>query len=157
MHPIFNLPTGKLLGRRHLDDFYRYVARNLDDSSSQEQQDEVMDDFDPYYAYDDGIKQHPWYSHTMLIVLAVLLLIVFGYAAFQLYFRSKECKDDCDRASAVCSVQDEHEEVPGDYDITTPQVQMTGMDTSSRRHANNNHYVNMTDDGKVPVTRGVPA
>lgn len=50
---------------------------------------------DDYYSFaDDTIKQHPWYSGTMLILLVALLLIIAGYAAHQLLYAARKCHEE---------------------------------------------------------------
>jgi hypothetical protein len=41
---------------------------------------------DPYYDFADEVKQHPWYSHTMIIILVALLALTLGYGVYQVHY-----------------------------------------------------------------------
>jgi hypothetical protein len=49
---------------------------------------------DDYYSYDnEAPRQHPWYSHIMLLILALLLIVSIGYGLYQVYYSAKTCAD----------------------------------------------------------------
>jgi len=111
-----------------------------------------------YYAFEDTIKQHPWYSHTMLIVLAALVLISIGYGLYQIYFRTKEdCNAVCNKTKIIESTT-EGAKSPRQIEMTDGPSS-SGQSSSSAAAAQQQRqggYVNMSDDPPM-VTKGVAA
>lgn len=115
---------------------------------------------DDYYSFsDDTLKQHPWYSHSMLIVLAGLVLIVIGYAMYQIYFTAKDCEKNLEPiCNGAYGSPDEDDGIDPDKQEpkaawkVNPEMEMAGVLEQTRRRID--EYVNMPD----PLhTKGVSA
>jgi hypothetical protein len=109
-----------------------------------------LDDF--YDFDDDRVKQHPWYTHTLLIILSLLVLFIMAYGAYQAY-TSRQC------ASLIAVAKDSTQDLvdtctdTDGVDVETafaspkksgsPPWTSTNLEMAAPRPQNHNDYVNM--------------
>lgn len=82
------------------------------------------------------IGQHPWYTHSMIIILVTLVLVTIAVGAFHIYNRIQH---DGIVGVAKCATEDQVDDVDVDVEF--------GPNSGDKQEPKN-EYISMTDDAQ---------
>jgi hypothetical protein len=103
------------------------------------------------YSTDDGVEQPRWYSHSLLIILVIFIVISVGACVYQLYYQLYQSRAFRNMfAGARSATQDlvatddfEAEAAHAYPKSASPSWTSTKPEMAPPRRKNHNDYVNM--------------
>lgn len=103
-----------------------------------------------YYAYVDDVKQHPWYTHIMIIILIALVVFSVGFGFYYQVIVSR--KPITFRSVTKCTTDEVMNEDDSEMEMGIPrnprQPASSWKNPPSGPHED---YVNFPDEGRGVV------